>query len=75
MEIIPGGGEIVWVTSFAPMCHCQGALPVTVDGAFHDYRLPVGANRNWRGRINHLRFDPAQSAGLRVTIESVKMAK
>jgi len=48
-------------------------LPVKVDGAFHDYRLPVGTNRNWRGRINHFRFDPAQVPGLRVTIESVKL--
>ena len=49
------------------------AVPVNVDGAFHDYRLAVGANRAWRGRINHFRFDPAQVKGLRVTIESVKM--
>ena len=48
-------------------------LPVTVDGAFHDYRLPVGTNRNWRGRINHFRFDPTQADGLRVTIESVRL--
>jgi hypothetical protein len=50
------------------------SLPVTVDGAFHDYRFPVGANRTWRGRINHFRLDPAQVAGLRVTIESVRLA-
>ena len=51
----------------------SAAVPVKVDGAFHDYRLAVGANRAWRGRINHFRFDPAQVKGLRVTIESVEL--
>ena len=49
-------------------------LPVTADGAFRDYRFPVRANRTWRGRINHFRFDPAQMPDLRVTIESVRLA-
>ena len=37
-------------------------------------RASMGANRNWRGRINHFRFDPAQMPDLRVTIESVRLA-
>ena len=49
------------------------AVPVKMDGAFHDYRFAVGKSRAWRGRINHFRFDPTQVKGLRVTIESVKM--
>ena len=49
------------------------SLAVTVDGAFHDYRFAVGSRRSWRGRINHFRFDPAQMAGLRVTIESIRL--
>ena len=49
------------------------SLPVTVDGAFHDYHFPVGANRIWRGQINYFRFDPTQVDGLRVTIESVRL--
>ena len=53
--------------------HASVSLPVVTDGAFHDYRFPVGPKRAWRGRINYFRFDPTQVPGLRVTIESVKM--
>ena len=49
------------------------AVPVNVDGAFHDCRFAVGKSRAWRGRINHFRFDPTQVKGLRVTIESVRL--
>ena len=51
------------------------ALPVKADGAFHDYCFTVGANRAWRGRINHFRFDPTQVKGLRVTVESIELRK
>ena len=70
-----GNCQLFWAGPGRKVAEVASAmLPVTVDGAFHDYRFPVGANRNWRGRINHFRFDPAQMPDLRVTIESVRLA-
>ncbi len=51
------------------------SLSVKTDGEFHDYILPVGKNRAWRGRVDNLRFDPTQASGLRVTIESVRLIR
>ena len=45
MEIIPGGGEIVWVTSFAPMCHHQCLSEDCGNGRVSAHkRAPMWAN-------------------------------
>jgi hypothetical protein len=48
-------------------------LPVTPDNQFHDYVFEVGTHRQWRGRINALRFDPINQKGASVTVESIRM--
>lgn len=48
-------------------------LPVSPDGGFHDYVFEVGKHRQWRARINKLRFDPVNQRGAAVTVESIRM--
>ena len=73
--VAAGACQLFWAGPGRKVAEVSSAsLPVKADGAFHDYRFPVGANRNWRGRINHFRFDPTQVPGLCVTIESVRLA-
>ena len=47
-------------------------LPVMADGRPHTYVFKVAASRDWRGRVNSLRFDPCNRAGAKVTIESIR---
>jgi hypothetical protein len=46
---------------------------VSVDGQWHDYRVPVGESRRWTGTITRLRLDPVNRAGVRVEVEKVKL--
>ncbi len=48
-------------------------LPVTPDNQFHDYVFEVGQQRQWRGRISKLRFDPINQKGAAVTVESIRL--
>ena len=48
-------------------------LPVIPDNQFHDYVFEVGTHRQWRGRINKLRFDPVNQRGATVTVESIRL--
>lgn len=46
---------------------------VSVDGAWHEYRLPVGDNVRWRGIITRLRLDPCSRAGVEVSLDRVRL--
>ena len=48
-------------------------LPLIPDGLFHDYAFEVGDHRQWRGRINRLRFDPVNQSGVTVTVASIRL--
>ena len=66
--------QLFWQVGSAPACEATSLrLPVTPDNQFHDYVLEVGTHRQWRGRINRLRFDPINQQGAAVTIESIRM--
>ena len=44
-------------------------IPVTADGEWHEYRIPVGAHPQWRGQtVTAVRLDPL-SPGENVTVE------
>ncbi|MBP5321731.1 MAG: glycoside hydrolase family 99-like domain-containing protein [Kiritimatiellae bacterium] len=69
-----GSAQLFWAgVGWSPIEASSCRLPLKADGAFHDYRFPVGRNRLWRGRINQLRFDPCASEGSHVTIESIRL--
>ena len=61
------GGEAVEAASVS--------APLVCDGAFRDYVFPVASSRLWRGRVNHLRFDPVNAAGAHVVVASIRLVE
>ena len=45
------------------------------DDQWHDYRLPLGENRRWRGLITRLRLDPCNQAGVIVHLGSIRLER
>ena len=67
--------QLFWSTTTSPITEATSVrFDLVSDGAYHEYRLDVRANRRWRGRINTLRFDPCSRSGARVSIASVRLA-
>jgi len=48
---------------------------LVADGLPHDYLLPVGENKLWRGKVTRLRFDANDEAGAQVAIDSVRLLR
>lgn len=48
---------------------------ITADGAFRDVEFPLSGCRAWRGRVSHFRFDPANSLGLKVVVQSIRLER
>ncbi len=66
--------QLFWQVGASPASEATMLrLPVTPDGQFRDYVFEVGQHKQWRGRINKLRFDPVNQKGAAVTVESVRM--
>lgn len=62
---VGGTGQLYWGTTDAPNVDENKVLTFAVigDGAFHDYRIPVGEHPRWRGKtITQLRLDPVNGA-------------
>ena len=69
-----GACQLFWQMGSAPASEATTlSLPVTPDNQFRDYVFEVGKHRQWRGRINKLRFDPFNQQGAAVTVESIRM--
>lgn len=51
--------QLFWRTDRLPESEASSErFDVIGDGAWHEYRIPVKANRRWRGTITRLRLDP-----------------
>jgi lysophospholipase L1-like esterase len=48
-------------------------FPVSLDGQWHDYELPVKDNRRWKGFITRLRLDPVNRSGVRAEIRQISL--
>jgi hypothetical protein len=48
---------------------------VSIDGQWHEYRLPVHENRRWRGIIARLRLDPCTQPDVLVEVDSIRLVK
>lgn len=48
---------------------------ITADGAIRDVEFPLSGCRAWRGRVSHFRFDPANSLGLKVVVQSIRLER
>jgi len=58
-------GEFYWATQASPQTDEQKVVrfPVTADGQWHEYAIPVGDHPRWRGqRITEIRIDPGTGA-------------
>jgi hypothetical protein len=66
--------QLFWATTSSQIS-AQNSLtfPVIGDGAMHDYRLPVGEHRRWRGIVTGLRLDPGATPGNRFEIDSIRL--
>ncbi len=65
------GAQFYWGTSNAPGFTEERvfSFPVTGDGEWHEYRIPVGQHEGWKGQtITGIRIDPL-SPGEIVTVE------
>ena len=66
--------QLFWQTGNSPASEATALrLPIINDGGEHEYAFEVGQHRQWRGRINRLRFDPVNQRGITVTIESIRL--
>jgi hypothetical protein len=66
--------QLFWATSTSPISGQNSILfDVIGDGQMHDYTVPVGENRRWRGVIKALRFDPGSTPGTQFEIESIRL--
>ena len=65
------GAQLYWGTAAAPGFAEARVLnfPITGDGKWHEYRLPVGTHAGWKGqKITGIRLDPLQP-GVQTTVE------
>jgi len=67
--------QLFWSTTRTKESEASSVrFKVLGDGQWHDYRLPVGDNRHWRGTISQLRLDPCNLPGVRVHVRWVRLA-
>jgi hypothetical protein len=68
-------GQLFWATTTSAISGQNSVLfDIIGDGAMHEYSVPVGENRRWRGIIKALRFDPGSTPGTKFEIESIRLA-
>ena len=66
--------QLFWHTNRLPASEASSVhFELITDGQWHDYQIPVAANRRWRGTITGLRLDPCNTAGVLVEISSIKL--
>jgi hypothetical protein len=67
--------QLFWRTTRLPESESTSArFPVEIDGAWHDYRVPVADNPRWRGTVTRLRLDPANRQGILLEISKIALA-
>ena len=70
------GGQLFWSGSrIREGEQASVRFELTADGMPHDYLLPVGDNKLWRGTVTRLRFDANDEAGAEVAIDSVRLLR
>lgn len=68
--------QLFWTTRAVPESEATSYhFPVTGDGQWHEYRLPLGTVRTWRGVITRLRLDPANQPQVAVRVDYIRLAK
>jgi hypothetical protein len=68
--------QLFWRTKRWPESEASSArFEVAVDSQWHDYSVPVKANRRWAGVVTRLRLDPGARTGVKVEIDRLKLNK
>jgi hypothetical protein len=77
MRISKGeGGQLFWSGSRVRESEQASVrFELKADNQFHDYLLPVGENRLWRGTITRLRLDPGAEEDAEVAIDFVRLCR
>lgn len=72
-----GAAQLFWGTKAAPDCSEEASVRFDIegDGNWHDYKVAVGENSEWKGTVTLLRLDPCDPAGVKVSIDSIKLQK
>ena len=66
--------QVFWSTSRLPESEATSErFPVTGDGQWHEYAVPVSSNQRWRGILTRLRLDPCNQPGVKVAVESIRL--
>lgn len=64
--------QLFWRTKRWPESEASSiSFPVSVDGQWHDYEVPVKNNPRWTGIVTRLRLDPGNHPGVRVEIQQI----
>jgi len=63
--------QLFWSAGGTPTERTSLSLPLTRDGAFHDYVFKLSDSPTWKGIVRYLRFDPCTTADTEVVIESI----
>lgn len=68
--------QLFWRTSRVQESEATSErFEVAGDGQWHDYTIPVAANRRWRGIITGIRLDPCNQSGVKVELDSIRLVR
>ena len=68
--------QIFWSTTRQAETESSSEFfPVRGDGQWHEYQIPVSANRRWRGVITRLRLDPGSQPDVQVELAFIRLEK
>lgn len=48
---------------------CVATVPVTIDGDFHEYEIPLAGRSDWKGTVDELWFEACELIHCRVAID------
>lgn len=69
-------GQLFWSTSTQGLSQeASVTFPVTLDGAWHTYRLDLAARSHWRGTTDRFRLDPVALSGVRFAVDEVRFLR
>jgi hypothetical protein len=69
-------GQLFWSTTEHGTSEARSVtFKVLLDGKWHDYALDLKSKSNWKGLTDRLRFDPVDVAGVRFTVDEIKIAR
>ena len=73
-QALQDSAQLFWSTTRQPESETTSErFPVTGDGQWHEYQIPVSQNPRWRGILTRLRLDPTNQPGVTVEVDSIRL--